>query len=140
VILGIEKHELGISAGLQDRVIQTYGGLVHMDFTPPSRISTEEGQAGSSTSTTSSSSSRYTELSTDLLPKLYLIYNTNAGARAAYAHIHGFHIYVHNINICDQSHLNLLLLYIHVFNRQPRTQAECTPRCDSGGRLKTPTY
>lgn len=33
VILNIEKEELGISAGLQDRVIQTYGGLVHMDFT-----------------------------------------------------------------------------------------------------------
>jgi galactokinase/mevalonate kinase-like predicted kinase len=32
VILNIEKEELGISAGLQDRVIQTYGGLVHMDF------------------------------------------------------------------------------------------------------------
>ncbi len=33
VILNIEKEELGISAGLQDRIIQTYGGLVHMDFT-----------------------------------------------------------------------------------------------------------
>lgn len=25
-------EELGIAAGLQDRVIQTYGGLVYMDF------------------------------------------------------------------------------------------------------------
>ena len=33
VILSIERDEIGISAGLQDRVIQTYGGLVHMDFT-----------------------------------------------------------------------------------------------------------
>ena len=32
LILNIEKNELKISAGLQDRVIQTYGGLVHMDF------------------------------------------------------------------------------------------------------------
>lgn len=32
VILDIEKKELGISAGLQDRVIQTYKGLVLMDF------------------------------------------------------------------------------------------------------------
>lgn len=34
VILSIERDELGISAGLQDRVIQTYGGLVAMDFGP----------------------------------------------------------------------------------------------------------
>ena len=32
VILSIERDELGISAGLQDRVIQCFGGLVHMDF------------------------------------------------------------------------------------------------------------
>jgi len=30
--LSVEKDELGISAGLQDRVIQTYEGIVHMDF------------------------------------------------------------------------------------------------------------
>ena len=26
------EEELGITAGLQDRVIQVYGGLVYMDF------------------------------------------------------------------------------------------------------------
>ena len=31
-ILSVEKEELGIQAGLQDRVIQTYEGLVYMDF------------------------------------------------------------------------------------------------------------
>jgi glucuronokinase len=30
--LSVEKDELGISAGLQDRVIQTYEGMVFMDF------------------------------------------------------------------------------------------------------------
>src|SRR6187431_2416393 len=30
--LAVEKEELGISAGLQDRVIQTYEGVVYMDF------------------------------------------------------------------------------------------------------------
>lgn len=30
--LSVEKDELKIAAGLQDRVIQTYGGLVYMDF------------------------------------------------------------------------------------------------------------
>jgi glucuronokinase len=30
--LSVEKEELGIAAGLQDRVIQTYEGMVYMDF------------------------------------------------------------------------------------------------------------
>ena len=32
LILSVERDELGISAGLQDRVIQTYEGMVYMDF------------------------------------------------------------------------------------------------------------
>jgi glucuronokinase len=32
LILSVEREELGISAGLQDRVIQTYEGMVYMDF------------------------------------------------------------------------------------------------------------
>ena len=32
LVLSVEKDELGISAGLQDRVIQTYEGIVYMDF------------------------------------------------------------------------------------------------------------
>lgn len=32
LVLSVENSELGISAGLQDRVIQVYGGLVYMDF------------------------------------------------------------------------------------------------------------
>ncbi|MDD3277096.1 MAG: hypothetical protein PHP93_08620, partial [Kiritimatiellales bacterium] len=32
LILSVEKDELGISAGLQDRVAQVYQGLVYMDF------------------------------------------------------------------------------------------------------------
>ena len=32
--LSVEKNELGIVAGLQDRVIQVYEGLVYMDFAP----------------------------------------------------------------------------------------------------------
>src|SRR3954468_11439548 len=32
VVLSVEREELGISAGLQDRVIQTYEGIVYMDF------------------------------------------------------------------------------------------------------------
>jgi glucuronokinase len=32
LILSVEKDELNISAGMQDRVIQTYEGIVYMDF------------------------------------------------------------------------------------------------------------
>jgi glucuronokinase len=32
--LSVEKEELNIPAGLQDRVIQSYGGMVYMDFSP----------------------------------------------------------------------------------------------------------
>ena len=32
IILSVEKEELGLSAGLQDRVIQTYEGIIYMDF------------------------------------------------------------------------------------------------------------
>jgi glucuronokinase len=32
LILSVEKDELGINAGLQDRVIQVYEGMVYMDF------------------------------------------------------------------------------------------------------------
>lgn len=32
LVLSVETKELGIRAGLQDRVIQTYGGSVYMDF------------------------------------------------------------------------------------------------------------
>lgn len=66
LILNIEKIELNISAGLQDRVIQTYGGLVHMDFTGEKNI--------------------YTEVDVNLLPCLYLVYNTNAGGDSGQVH------------------------------------------------------
>ncbi len=35
-VLSVEREELGIAAGLQDRVIQIYEGLVYMDFSPES--------------------------------------------------------------------------------------------------------
>jgi glucuronokinase len=64
VILNIEKVELGISAGLQDRVIQTYGGVVHMNF---------------STAALQSAASPYTPLDPTLLPEMYLAYDLHAG-------------------------------------------------------------
>lgn len=70
VVLSVEKTELGISAGLQDRVIQTYGGLVHMDFT----------------GSVVESDSPYTELNPALLPPMYLAYNTATGGESGAVH------------------------------------------------------
>ncbi len=67
VILDIERVELGISAGLQDRVIQTYGGLVHMDFTDQPAEPVDGPR------------SRYSPLDPALLPHMYLAYDACAG-------------------------------------------------------------
>lgn len=63
-VLSIEKDELGIAAGLQDRVIQVYEGLVYMDF-DPGRERLIDGLRCYS----------YEPLSPDLLPPLYLAYH-----------------------------------------------------------------
>jgi glucuronokinase len=80
VILNIEKLELGISAGLQDRVIQVYGGLVHMDFSPaatrtPRQDGEEDGPAGI-----------FTPLDPKLLPKMYLAYDVEGGGDSGKVH------------------------------------------------------
>lgn len=62
LILNAEK-ELGIVAGLQDRVAQVYGGLIYMDF---SREHMEKLGHGI-----------YTPLDISLLPPLHLIYAEN---------------------------------------------------------------
>ncbi|KAD3641120.1 hypothetical protein R6Q59_003748 [Mikania micrantha] len=62
LILNAEK-ELGIVAGLQDRVAQVYGGLLYMDFNKESMDKNGYGN--------------YTQLDTSLLPPLYLIYAEN---------------------------------------------------------------
>jgi glucuronokinase len=61
VILSTEKDELGISAGLQDRVIQTYEGIVYMDF---DRALMESRGYGI-----------YEELRPEKLPPLYAAYD-----------------------------------------------------------------
>jgi glucuronokinase len=63
LILSVEKHELGISAGLQDRVIQVYEGCVFMDF---NRILMETHGYG-----------KYEELDPKLLPKLFIAYRAD---------------------------------------------------------------
>lgn len=65
-ILQIEMKELGIAAGLQDRVIQVYGGLVSMDFS---------GARG-----------LYEYIDEKLLPPLYVAYNTDNGGESGKVH------------------------------------------------------
>lgn len=74
VILNIEKIELGISAGLQDRVIQTYGGVVHMDFSPEATLASAGNPALGVDPV-----SPYRPLDAALLPDLYLAFDLHAG-------------------------------------------------------------
>ena len=60
LVLSVETRELGIPAGLQDRVIQVYEGLVYMDF---GREHFERQHCG-----------QYLELDPALLPPLYIAY------------------------------------------------------------------
>ncbi len=69
VILDIEKRELGIAAGLQDRVIQTYGGVVHMDF-----------------SHSLSNHNVYTVVDPSVLPNMYIAYAVAAGGDSGKVH------------------------------------------------------
>jgi glucuronokinase len=62
LVLSVENDELGIPAGLQDRVIQTYEGVVFMDF---NRASVEKLGHGI-----------YEELDPSLLPPVYVAYTT----------------------------------------------------------------
>jgi glucuronokinase len=66
--LAVETDELGITAGLQDRVIQVYEGLVYMDFAPEQM----REQAGYLCG-------HYEPLDPALAPPLYLAYSTEHG-------------------------------------------------------------
>ena len=65
-VLSIERDELGIAAGLQDRVIQVYEGLVYMDFD----LSCERSLDGYKCYA-------YEPLDPALLPPLYLAYHND---------------------------------------------------------------
>lgn len=63
LILSVEKEELAIDAGLQDRVIQVYEGVVFMDFERALMESQGHG--------------RYESLDPALLPPLYMAFDRN---------------------------------------------------------------
>lgn len=62
LILSVERDELGIGAGLQDRVAQVYEGLVYMDF--DKQFMAEHGHGV------------YEALDISLLPPVYIAYQT----------------------------------------------------------------
>jgi len=63
LVLGVENNELGIPAGLQDRVIQVYEGLVYMDFNKD--LMAKQGCG------------RYEEIDPLLLPPVYIAYRSD---------------------------------------------------------------
>jgi glucuronokinase len=65
LILSVETDELGISAGLQDRVIQVYEGVVFMNFDRTFMGAHGHGQ--------------YEELDTRLLPNLFIAFRKDLG-------------------------------------------------------------
>ena len=68
LVLSVETEELGIAAGLQDRVIQTYEGLVYMDFAQDRAEQQDGYECGV-----------YESVDPGLLPPLYIAYSTEAG-------------------------------------------------------------
>ena len=72
VVLSVEVDELGIKAGLQDRVIQVYEGMVHMDFTKD--IMDIEGHG------------HYLPLDPSLLPPVYVAYRTDLSEESSVFH------------------------------------------------------
>lgn len=65
LVLSVETEELGINAGLQDRVIQTFEGCVFMDF---NKEFMQQHQFGI-----------YEPIDPKLLPNLYIAYKTDLG-------------------------------------------------------------
>jgi len=72
LVLSVETKELGINAGLQDRVIQTYGGTVYMDFNREIMENLGHGI--------------YEQMDTRLLPNLFLAYTENPGKDSGKMH------------------------------------------------------
>ncbi|MCY7349601.1 MAG: GHMP kinase [Cytophagaceae bacterium] len=72
LVLQAETEELGITAGLQDRVIQCYEGCMYMDF---DRTLIEKQGFG-----------RYESLDPRRLPKLYIAYKTALGKVSGQVH------------------------------------------------------
>lgn len=72
LVLSVETKELGINAGLQDRVIQTYGGMIYMDFNYATMEKLGHGI--------------YERMDPRLLPDMFLAYTDNPGKDSGKMH------------------------------------------------------
>ena len=72
LVLSVETEELDIQAGLQDRVVQVYGGAVYMDFDPA--YVAEHGHGN------------YEPLALELLPPMYIAWNPHSTTTSGKAH------------------------------------------------------
>ncbi len=72
LVLSVETKELGINAGLQDRVVQTYGGTVFMNFDRSIMESLGHGI--------------YEHMDTKLLPNFFLAYVEKSGKDSGKMH------------------------------------------------------
>ena len=70
--LGVETQELDIAAGLQDRVIQTYEGMVYMDF---DKAKIEKDGIGT-----------YTPIRPEKMPTIYIAYDPDRAEVSGIAH------------------------------------------------------
>lgn len=82
ILLDIERLELGISAGLQDRVVQVYGGLMYMDFSQSSSHTGNDDHDSSA----NDSNNIYASLDPNMLPEMYLAYDAFAGGDSGHVH------------------------------------------------------
>ncbi len=73
--LSVEQHELGITAGLQDRVIQVYEGMVFMDFSRDGMCEEHGLPYG-----------RYEALPAEIQPPLYVAFKDDAGEPTEVVH------------------------------------------------------
>ena len=77
LVLSVETEELNIAAGLQDRVIQVYEGLVYMDFSEGRMEEIHGLHCGV-----------YEPIDRALLPPLYVAYRTDASEPTEVVHNH----------------------------------------------------
>ncbi|MDR1383538.1 MAG: hypothetical protein LBJ67_06800 [Planctomycetaceae bacterium] len=68
LVLSIERDELGITAGLQDRVVQVFEGMVFMDFSCEAMCHIDGFECG-----------KYEPFSLEFAPPLYIAYSSDAG-------------------------------------------------------------
>lgn len=73
--LSVERDALGIPAGLQDRVVQAYEGLIYMDFSSAAARTVDNLTMGN-----------YERLDASWLPPLYIAYARHAGEPTEVTH------------------------------------------------------